>query len=54
MMFQGVVDSIMVGRVSPRDLAAVALGNVYFFAAIVFGIIMILVVWGGASLGGLI
>ena len=37
MMFQGVVDSIMVGRVSPRDLAAVALGNVYFFAAVVFG-----------------
>lgn len=37
MMFQGVVDSIMVGRVSPEDLAAVALGNVYFFAAVVFG-----------------
>jgi MATE family multidrug resistance protein len=37
MMFQGVVDSIMVGRVSPRDLAAVSLGNVYFFAAVVFG-----------------
>ena len=37
MMFMGVVDSIMVGRVSPVDLAAVALGNVYFFAAIVFG-----------------
>lgn len=37
MTFQGVVDSIMVGRVSPVDLAAVALGNVYFFAAVVFG-----------------
>ncbi len=37
MMFQGVVDSIMVGRVSPLDLAAVALGNIYFFAAVVFG-----------------
>ncbi len=37
MMMQGVVDSIMVGRVSPTDLAAVALGNVYFFAAVVFG-----------------
>lgn len=37
LMMQGVVDSIMVGRVSPADLAAVALGNVYFFAAVVFG-----------------
>lgn len=37
MMLQGVVDSIMVGRVSPTDLAAVALGNVYFFASVVFG-----------------
>lgn len=37
MTFQGVVDSIMVGRVSPVDLAAVALGNVYFFAAVIFG-----------------
>ncbi|NNK64998.1 MAG: MATE family efflux transporter [Gemmatimonadetes bacterium] len=37
MMFMGVVDSIMVGRVSPRDLAAVSLGNVYFFASVVFG-----------------
>jgi multidrug resistance protein, MATE family len=37
MTFQGVVDSIMVGHVSPVDLAAVALGNVYFFAAVVFG-----------------
>jgi MATE family multidrug resistance protein len=37
MTFQGVVDSIMVGHVSPVDLAAVALGNLYFFAAVVFG-----------------
>lgn len=37
MTFQGVVDSIMVGHVSPVDLAAVALGNVYFFAVVVFG-----------------
>ena len=38
MMFLGVVDLIMVGRVSPIALAAVALGNLYFFAAIVFGL----------------
>jgi MATE family multidrug resistance protein len=37
MMLMGVVDSIMVGRVSPADLAAVALGNLYFFGASVFG-----------------
>ncbi|MHB1192304.1 MAG: MATE family efflux transporter [Longimicrobiales bacterium] len=36
-MMLGVVDTIMVGRVSPADLAAVALGNLYFFAAVVFG-----------------
>jgi MATE family multidrug resistance protein len=36
-MLTGVVDTIMVGRVSPTDLAGVALGNVYFFAAVVFG-----------------
>ncbi|HSW31508.1 MAG TPA: MATE family efflux transporter [Longimicrobiales bacterium] len=36
-MTLGVVDTIMVGRVSPTDLAAVALGNLYFFAAVVFG-----------------
>jgi MATE family multidrug resistance protein len=37
MMGMGVVDTIMVGRVSPTDLAAIALGNIYFFAAVVFG-----------------
>lgn len=37
MMSMGVVDSIMVGRVSPTDLAAVALGHLYFFGAAVFG-----------------
>lgn len=33
----GVADTIMVGRVSARDLAAVALGNLYFFLIGVFG-----------------
>jgi multidrug resistance protein, MATE family len=37
MMLMGVVDTIMVGRVSPQALGAVALGNLYFFAAAVFG-----------------
>ncbi|MGI9626984.1 MAG: MATE family efflux transporter [Longimicrobiales bacterium] len=37
LVFQGVVDTLMVGRVSPADLAAVALGNLYFFAVSVFG-----------------
>jgi len=37
MMTMGVVDTIMVGRVSPADLAAVALGNLYFFGVAVFG-----------------
>jgi MATE family multidrug resistance protein len=35
MMFMGVVDTVMVGHVSARVLAAVALGNLYFFNAIV-------------------
>ena len=35
MMFMGVVDTIMVGHVSATVLAAVALGNLYFFNAIV-------------------
>jgi MATE family multidrug resistance protein len=34
MMAMGVVDTIMVGHLSPQALAAVALGNLYFFAAI--------------------
>ncbi len=36
-MLMGVVDTVMVGHVSPRDLAAVALGNLYFFACALFG-----------------
>ena len=36
MMFMGVVDTVMVGHFSARDLAAVALGNLYFFTAVVF------------------
>jgi MATE family multidrug resistance protein len=36
-MSMGVVDTVMVGRVSARDLAAVALGNLYFYGAVVFG-----------------
>jgi len=37
LMTMGVVDSIMVGHVSPEALAAVALGNVYVFGASIFG-----------------
>jgi multidrug resistance protein, MATE family len=37
LMAMGVVDTIMVGRVSAADLAAVALGNLYFFTTAVFG-----------------
>jgi MATE family multidrug resistance protein len=37
LMLLGVVDTLMVGRVSPVDLAAVALGNLYFFLVAVFG-----------------
>jgi MATE family multidrug resistance protein len=36
-MLMGVVDTIMVGRLSPQALGAVALGNVYFFALAVIG-----------------
>src|SRR5690348_550345 len=35
MMFMGVVDTVMVGHVSASVLAAVALGNLYWFNAIV-------------------
>lgn len=38
MMAMGVVDTLMVGRVSAVDLAAVALGHIYFFSVTVFGI----------------
>ena len=37
MMAMGAVDTVMVGRVSATDLAAVALGNLYFFGVAVFG-----------------
>jgi len=36
-MLMGVVDTIMVGHVSPEAIAAVALGNLYFFGAAIFG-----------------
>jgi MATE family multidrug resistance protein len=36
-MLMGVVDTIMVGRVSAAALAAVALGNMYFFAVAIVG-----------------
>ncbi len=38
LMFQGTIDALMLGRVSPEALAAVAVGNLYFFNVIVFGI----------------
>jgi MATE family multidrug resistance protein len=37
MLAMGVVDTIMVGRVSALDLAAVAVGHLYFFGVAVFG-----------------
>jgi MATE family multidrug resistance protein len=37
LMSMGAIDTIMVGRVSPTDLAAVAIGNLYFFGIAVFG-----------------
>jgi MATE family multidrug resistance protein len=37
LMFMGVIDSVMVGHISARALAAVALGNLVFFAAGIFG-----------------
>ena len=38
LIFMGAVDAVMVGHVSVRDLAAVALGNLYFFLATSFGL----------------
>lgn len=38
LMSMGVVDTIMVGHASAIDLAAVALGNLYFWASIIFGL----------------
>ncbi len=37
MMAMGAADTVMVGRVTPTDLAAVAIGNLYFFGVAVFG-----------------
>jgi multidrug resistance protein, MATE family len=44
MMFMGVVDTVMVGHLSAQALAAVALGNLYFFGVAIFamGILMAL------------
>lgn len=36
-MLMGVVDTLMVGRLSAADLAAVSLGNLYFFVFAMFG-----------------
>ena len=36
-MFMGTVDTLMVGRVSPTALAAVAIGNLYSVIGIFFG-----------------
>jgi MATE family multidrug resistance protein len=36
-MLMGVVDTIMVGQVSPAALASAALGNMYFFSFSIFG-----------------
>jgi multidrug resistance protein, MATE family len=41
-MLMGVVDTIMVGHLSARALAAVALGNLYFWACAIFGMGMIM------------
>lgn len=37
-MLMGVVDTVMVGRVSAEAIAAIALGNLYFFGASIFGL----------------
>lgn len=44
MMLMGVVDTMMVGRLSPTALAAAALGNMYFFYLAVFGMGVIMAV----------
>ena len=41
-MFMGVVDTLMVGRVSAEALAAVALGNLYFYVISIFGVGMLM------------
>ena len=37
MMLMGVVDTVMVGHLNAESLAAVALGNLYFFGVAIFG-----------------
>ncbi len=37
MMFMGVVDTVIVGHLNAEALAAVALGNLYFFGVAIFG-----------------
>jgi MATE family multidrug resistance protein len=37
LMLMGVVDTVMVGKLSAGALAAVALGNLYFFVIVIFG-----------------
>ena len=44
MMLMGAVDTLMVGHVSTRDLAAVALGNLYFFNVSIFGVGVLMVI----------
>ena len=43
LMLMGVIDTIMVGHVSATALAAAALGNLYFFAVMVFGMGVLMV-----------
>ncbi len=38
LMFMGVVDTLMVGRVSAEAIAAAAMGNLYFFTTSIFGV----------------
>ena len=38
LMLMGVVDTLMVGRVSPEAIAAVAMGNLYFYGVSIFGV----------------
>ncbi len=38
LMFMGVVDTLMVGRVSAEALAAVAMGNLFFYGVSIFGV----------------
>ena len=42
LMFMGVVDMLMVGRVSAEAIAAVAAGNLYFYGSSIFGVGMLM------------